>query len=590
MALLLLSLFAALPHMAAQAAPLSIYEDGLVTGWDNWSWDTTANLAATTPVQAGTRSISVTYTAAWGGFYLHNTGVSLSGYTHLQFYVHGGSSGSQSIFVYAEDASGRAPFQVSVAQYTQGGAIAANAWRLVSIPLADLKLTSQPLTGLVWQNATSGVQGTFYLDTIRLVTVGTPGPTPTPTATPTPVPTPTPLPNTPPVGGVPAALGSNFLIGLSSLPGDFQWQTQSKIPWSARYTYLTGGVNTGNNWTYWNSPAGQYATYYLNDSASTNCLPVFTYYQILASNPRSYDETLPSYVEKFNNAACMKAYYDDFKLLMQKCAAFNKPVIVHVEPDTWGYMQLTAATPADYSVRVASSGHPDAVGLANNAIGFSRMLVHLRNLYAPKVLLALHASPWCAGADVTINTDPKYDIAANAQRTGVWLGALSGGWNLVFVDVADRDAAYKQIVRGQNTWWDEKDLNLPNFNQIQRWIYTLNRKMNRRIIVWQIPIGNTKMLSCNNSWGHYQDNRVQYFLDAAYGKQHLSAWAQAGVIGLLFGRGDGNTTTNTDAAGDGITNPAAINGNTKSATVADDDGGYFRQRAAAYFQSPLAIP
>lgn len=571
----------------AQTTVATIYDDALAFSWENWSWDTQSNLDNTTPVQAGTRSIKVSYTAGWGGLYLHNSGLSLNGATHLQFWIHGGTTGGQTLIIYAEDSSGRAPTQIAVEKYVQGGAIAPNAWRLANVPLADLKVSTSPLTGLVWQNATSGTQSAYYLDNIRLINDGT-MPTPTPTPSPTPVPQPTP--SGPPVGTIPTAVGSNFMLGLSNLPGDYQWLVQSGLPWSARYTYLTGGANTGNNWTYWNSPTGQYATYYLNDSAASNCLPVFTYYQILAANPRSYDETLPAYQAKFGDAACMKAYYQDFKILMNKCRAFNKPVIVHVEPDTWGYMMMTKSSPANYPVKVAASGHPDAVGLPNDATGFAKMLVHLRDLYAPKVLLALHASPWCAGADVTLNTNTAYDIRANANRTGAWLNALGAGWNLVFVDVADRDAAYKQIVRGQNTWWDEKDLTLPNFDQVARWIGFLNRKTMRRIVVWQIPIGNTKMRSCNNTWDHYQDNRVQYFLDSAYGQTHLSRWAQMGVIGLLFGRGDTNTTTNTDAAGDGITNPAAINGNSRTATVSDDDGGYFRERATAYFQAPLHIP
>jgi hypothetical protein len=572
-------------RLQAQTSVATIYDDALAFDWQNWSWDTQSNVSATTPVKAGTRSIAVTYSAAWGGLYLHSSGVSLTGATHLQFWIHGGTSGNQTLVIYAEDSTNRAPVQLPLERYIQGGAVAANAWRLASVPLADLKLTTQPLTGLVWQNGTSGPQSTFYLDEIRLINNGT---TPTPTPTPTPVPQPTP--SGPPVGAIPPAVGSNFLLGLSNLPGDYAWQKQSGLPWAARYTYLTGGANTANNWTNWNSPAGQYATYYLNDSAASNCLPVFTYYQILAANPRSYDETLPSYAVKFQDMACMKAYYADFKLLMDKCRAFNRPVVIHVEPDTWGYMMMTKISPAQYPVRVATSGHPDAVGLANNAVGFSQMLVRLRDRYAPKVVLALHASAWSAGTDVTLNTNTAYDIRANAYRTGDWLNALGAGWNLIFVDVADRDAAYKQIVRGQNTWWDESDKILPNFEQVARWIGFLNRRTNRRIIVWQIPLGNTKMRSCNNSWGHYQDNRVQYFLDAAYGQTHLSKWAQMGVIGLLYGRGDTNTTTNTNAANDGITNPAAINGNTRVATFADDDGGYFRERAAAYFKVPLRIP
>jgi hypothetical protein len=104
-----------------------------------------------------------------------------------------------------------------------------------------------------------------------------------------------------------------------------------------------------------------------------------------------------------------------------------------------------------------------------------------------------------------------------------------------------------------------------------------------------VPIGNTKNRSCNNTHGHYQDNRVQYYLAATTGKPHVSQIATCGVIGILFGRGDGNTTAQTDEEGDGITNPPAINGNTNTSTVADDDGGYLRTRAKVYYQAPVTV-
>lgn len=34
----------------------------------------------------------------------------------------------------------------------------------------------------------------------------------------------------------------------------------------------------------------------------------------------------------------MKSYFDDFKVLLQKCKDFGKPVIIHVEPDLWAFM------------------------------------------------------------------------------------------------------------------------------------------------------------------------------------------------------------------------------------------------------------
>jgi hypothetical protein len=64
--------------------------------------------------------------------------------------------------------------------------------------------------------------------------------------------------------------------------------------------------------------------------------------------------------------------------------------------------------------------------------------------------------------------------------------------------------------------------------------------------------------------------------------------ANAGVIGVLFGAGQyGQDTEVYDYAGDGITNPNPINGNTNVALYADDDGGFLRTGAAAYYTNPI---
>ena len=79
----------------------------------------------------------------------------------------------------------------------------------------------------------------------------------------------------------------------------------------------------------------------------------------------------------------------------------------------------------------------------------------------------------------------------------------------------------------------------------------------------------------NNTWDHFQDNRVQWILGPS-SRAHLRAYAAAGFAGFLFGRGADGATCACDAAKDGITNPAPINGNTRPSLSADDDGGYFK--------------
>ena len=107
-------------------------------------------------------------------------------------------------------------------------------------------------------------------------------------------------------------------------------------------------------------------------------------------------------------------------------------------------------------------------------------------------------------------------------------------------------------------------------------------------VVWQIPFGNTRMRAMNNTWNHYQDNKVEWLLDDP-GRTHLQEYLQAGVVAFLFGRGADGTTCPCDANRDGVTNPAPINGNDRASLNAAADGGHFKEKSPAYYAAG-AIP
>jgi hypothetical protein len=110
------------------------------------------------------------------------------------------------------------------------------------------------------------------------------------------------------------------------------------------------------------------------------------------------------------------------------------------------------------------------------------------------------------------------------------------------------------------------------------------------MVAWQIPLGNTKMRALDNTWDHFQDNRVEWLLDDAT-RAHLRAYVAAGYSGFMFGRGADGATCACDAAKDGVTNPAPIDGNTRASLSADDDGGFFKDRARAYYRrGALRLP
>jgi hypothetical protein len=97
----------------------------------------------------------------------------------------------------------------------------------------------------------------------------------------------------------------------------------------------------------------------------------------------------------------------------------------------------------------------------------------------------------------------------------------------------------------------------------------------------------------NNTNGHFQDNRAEYFLS------HPASLSSAGIQAVLFGSGNPNQTTYTDAMADGITNNNGVptNGfqcsacNAHVSQYADDDGGYLRIFVGRYYQpAPPAAP
>ena len=174
-----------------------------------------------------------------------------------------------------------------------------------------------------------------------------------------------------------------------------------------------------------------------------------------------------------------------------------------------------------------------------------------------------------------------------ARRAARFYRSLGARFDVVFTDASDRDAGFKQLVYGDGgaSWWDARD-----FARLTRFWSTFVRASRKRLVVWQIPLGNTRMRAMNDTWGHYRDNRVQWWLDDASGT-HLRSLVRAGVVALLFGGGADGTTCACDARRDGVTNPAPIDGNTQESLSADDDGGFFRAKAREYYRrGALRLP
>src|SRR5437899_12362291 len=83
----------ALVTLAQAQAPLLMYTDHLVNGFQDWSWGT-RNLANTSPVHSGSNSISASL-SAWQAISLYHADLNAAAYSSLTFWANGGTSGGQ---------------------------------------------------------------------------------------------------------------------------------------------------------------------------------------------------------------------------------------------------------------------------------------------------------------------------------------------------------------------------------------------------------------------------------------------------------------------------------------------------------------
>jgi hypothetical protein len=371
-------------------------------------------------------------------------------------------------------------------------------------------------------------------------------------------------------------LPKHFGLGVKAdRRGDLGWMDEVGAPFDYRYGYLAGGVNTGSSWAEWSSPRGSYAYRFLTSSDDKGYVPILSYYQIVQSRPNAGQE--PPY-NNLINPETMRAYFEDWILLMETVGDFGKPTIVHHEPDLWGFLQRKNEDPALGKVAVGSTGIEELAGMEDNARGLAQALVKLRNIYAPNAILAWHATQWATGPDLTIQ-----DVEGKpmGEKLAAYFNKLEAPFDMIFFGPSDRDAAWRQIRRNHDAWWDEAD-----HVRFYDFIKAVLDGTDRKGMIWQIPLGNTIYRTVNNSPWHFQDNHVEYFL-LPENRQNVIDHAEIGIVGLLFGGGFREQSSFRDVAEDGITNPEPINGNVKVAEHADDDGGLLRLTSKAFYEQPL---
>lgn len=363
-----------------------------------------------------------------------------------------------------------------------------------------------------------------------------------------------------------------------------------EAPIGARYHYLSGGANTGRGWQTFAGGNGAFVPAFVADSRANGMLTTFSYYMLLQSAPGVAAEPDERRRTLMNLASrpTMAAWFADLRRFFRLAGATGvDPIVLHVEPDAWGYAQRSATDDDARTVpaEVATTGLPELAGLPNDVSGVARAIVRLRDRHARNVELGYHVSVWGTGDDISFSDPPPERVDLLAARSAAFYRSLGASFDVLFFEFADRDAGYREHVDGAGRagWWDGED-----FRRNQRYVGRLTSELRRPGVLWQIPQGNTRMRAMDNTRGHYQDNRVQTLLDP--GRVELRRYRDAGIVGVMFGHAVPGATCACDAARDGVTNPAPINGNVTASLSADDDGGLFKALVRRYVaDGPLAV-
>jgi hypothetical protein len=365
--------------------------------------------------------------------------------------------------------------------------------------------------------------------------------------------------------GVPPGMPPYLAIGIGEVSPEDTWMGTSGVVWDFGYKYFTA------NWSTWGSPGipGSYASGFFAAMDAVGAIPAVQYYAVNGMPPVN-DET--QFYEKVKKPDLMAQYFTAFRHLMERAKDFDKPVLVLLEADGFGYLQQKSGNNPNAYAAVKSSGVPEIADLPDTVAGWSMAFLQIRKkVGAGKAVLGIHISHWATGQDIA-NGDPRANIQSAVDAAYAFLAPLGIAdnqtgykYDVLVGDPSDRDADFYKLTQGNGAhWWDTSagaSTSSLSFNRYAEWMRLWRQKAKMRWVLWQIPCGNSQ--SPNNASGGYKDNRPEYFFGADANRQKF---VDAGAIALLFGAGDGAQTSY------------------------GDDHDVIKNGAASYLGSPLSLP
>ena len=357
------------------------------------------------------------------------------------------------------------------------------------------------------------------------------------------------------------ALPRHVLIGWGAGSFDDTWAQKSGTKYDVQWTYLSGqgGNNWYNTWGY-GTADGSWLDGMLSTIDGYGFIPGIHLYNM----GYGHDQGDAGLVTEIQNPTWTKQYFTEFKVMLQKIKKFGKPVIIVLEGDSFGMVEMLTSNKPTTTAAVASTGLPELANLPNTVAGFGMAYLAIRkSVGVPNVAMGPDTPYYAANGDIMnygpSDTDP---LQSHVDFQWSFFGALGVGANQTgdrfdFSASCPRASDMDAYNDGRDKWSnsDSASVNSPSINRYVEWLRLYNQTSGVPWVLHQVPIGNSQHLdtawSANTPRSGYKDILVEYLFQyespasTALRTTHVGNFAHAGVAALLFGfSDDGDMPTN----------------------------------------------
>lgn len=342
-------------------------------------------------------------------------------------------------------------------------------------------------------------------------------------------------------------LPPNFSFGTSWFSATRDWSIDAQsqgVTWGYQYTYIFPTTSRAEG------TQAIYFDWFWDRCKRTNAMPIMSYYGLLrmAEAASIGGSEIEKVVAVCKRPDSMRIYLQETIRLLKLANECPLPSIFHVEPDSWAFLEWHGSNDTHDAnqvvVMVQSTGIPELTDFPDTAAGFGKALIHLRDLYAPKVYMGFHAKD-CR-------------VATQAEKTVAFIKDC-GQWDILLGD----GVGHIYDSRGDGWWNTFSD---SRFQAYQRWYGTLTRELKLPYIHWQSIVGKADVTFLQN---YPDDGRLQ-------------AYARMGAVGICFDiRGDPYAASQLSDANHGYAAKPPV-GSPNEVSIAA-----LVRRLAAYSKAPI---